>query len=71
MKQAIKKYKEGRMPRIWRKVVGYERYRFYKAHGDSIILKLECGHEVGRKASECYPTNPKKVICRQCELEGY
>jgi len=57
------------MKRIWCKVVGYESYRFYKAHGDSIILKLECGHEVGRKASECY-TMPKKVICKQCEMRG-
>jgi len=58
------------MERAWRRVVGYSRYRFYKAHGDTIVLKLECGHEVSRKVSECYPTNPKKVICRQCEGSG-
>ncbi len=58
------------MKRTWRKVVGYSHYRYYKAHGDTILLKLECGHEVGRKASECYPTNPKKVICKQCEMGG-
>jgi len=57
--------KEIKVNRIWRRVTGYKRYRFYKAHGDTIVIKLECGHEVGRKASQGVP---KKAVCRQCEL---
>ena len=52
------------MKRIWRKVIKTHYYRYYKAHGDSIILTLECGHEVSRKASQGVP---KKVICPRCE----
>ena len=58
------------MKRAWRRVVKYESCRYYKVHGDSVVLTLECGHKVGRKASECRPT-PKKVICGQCELAPY
>lgn len=50
--------------REWRKVVGHARYRFHSAHGDTLILKLECGHEVGRKGAQGIPA---KVACNQCE----
>ena len=50
---------------IKRKIVKIERYRFYKAHGDSVILHLECGHYVGRKDSEGIPKSGK-TVCWQC-----
>ena len=49
----------------WRKIVKVERYRYYKAHGDTIVLYLECGHEQSRKASQGIPAK-EKVMCKQC-----
>ncbi|KKL11731.1 hypothetical protein LCGC14_2542820 [marine sediment metagenome] len=53
------------MERAWRKVIKYHSDRYYKAHGDTIVLTLECGHEIARKASQGVP---KKAVCRPCEL---
>ncbi len=60
-------YPRGEKP-IWRKVVGRTSYRYYKAHGDTVVLELECGHEVSRKASEV-PKTPKRVMCPLCRAE--
>ena len=57
------------MKRIWQKIIHCESYRYYKAHGDTVVLKLECGHEVSRKASQGMPSR-HKVVCRQCEMGG-
>lgn len=56
------------MKRIWRKITRYEIYRHYRAHGDTYVLYLECGHEASRKASECTPNLPKRIVCKQCEI---
>lgn len=54
------------MKRIWRKVVGYEYYTPTNAphRNCSLMLKLECGHEIGRKASQGIP---KRVACPECK----
>lgn len=47
------------------KVIKVESYRYYKAHGDTLVLTLDCGHEVSRKASAGVP---KRAVCPRCEL---
>ena len=49
------------MTRTWRKVTGYERRA--SSDGYALLLTLECGHQIGRKASQ---GTPRKVHCRQC-----
>lgn len=45
----------------WRKVIKWEQYK--ASTGYSLLLTLECGHKVGRKASQGYPN---KVLCWEC-----
>ena len=56
--------------RIWRKVIGYERYsptnNPYPLYPCSLVIKLECGHELHRKMSEGVP---KKAACWECERQ--
>ena len=53
----------------WRKVVGYERYsptnNPHPSYPCTVMLQLECGHEVHRKASQVH-SMPKKVRCSEC-----
>ena len=47
------------------KVIKVDSYRYFKAHGDTLVLTLDCGHEVSRKASQGVP---KRAVCPRCEL---
>lgn len=52
---------------LMKKVVDYYKYRYYKAHGDTTVLKLECGHEKSQKGGIAIP---KKAKCPICEGIG-
>lgn len=53
--------------RVWRKVVGHRRQDRTYGDGTHRIIKLECGHEDGRKPSQGLPN---RMACWQCEAEG-
>lgn len=55
-----------RPPKIYRKVVNYERYRVY-ANYDSFrqLETLECGHTLANKGSV---GRAKKRQCKDCEM---
>lgn len=55
-----------RPPKIYRKVVSYERYRVY-ANYDSFrqLETLECGHKLANKGSV---GRAKKRQCKDCEM---
>ena len=60
--------KEGeKVKHIWRKVVSYERYsptnNPHPSYPCSLIIKLECGHELPHKYSQGVP---KKMACLFC-----
>ena len=59
------------MKRIYRKVIGHECYsptnNPHPGYPCSLILKLECGHEQGRKMSQGIP---HKALCIECEEDA-
>ena len=50
-----------------RKIVKREEYQTpsHPRHAWSVMLTLECGHEVHKKSSEC-PLSRRRVRCWQC-----
>lgn len=56
---------------VWRKVVRTWSYsptnNPHPGHPCSLVLVLECGHEIGRKMSQGVPG---KAMCYQCSQEG-
>jgi hypothetical protein len=53
---------------VWRKIVGVEFYSVRCKPGcGSFMFTLDCGHQVGKKASECKnKTIGSKIKCWEC-----